>query len=90
LPAAAAVRSRATVDACPTPSDKPRHAHSPDRLPVNFSLVLQRKKYQLIATAYEDWIIADYEAIDAAFNNLLKGSIEVFFLTHIEDKNLDA
>src|SRR3954453_22061295 len=37
LPAAAAVRSRATVDACPPPSAKPRHAHSPDRLPVNFS-----------------------------------------------------
>src|SRR3954465_1556782 len=37
LPAAVAVRSRATVDACPTPPDKPRHAHSPDRLPVNFS-----------------------------------------------------
>jgi hypothetical protein len=31
------VRSRATVEARPTPSGKPRHARSPDRLPVNFS-----------------------------------------------------
>src|SRR5215210_324158 len=30
------VRSRATVEARPTPSGKPRHARSPDRLPVNF------------------------------------------------------
>src|SRR3954469_654331 len=26
----------ATVEARPTPSGKPRHAHSPNRLPVNF------------------------------------------------------
>ena len=31
------VRSRVTVEARPTPSGKPRHARSPDRLPVNFS-----------------------------------------------------
>ena len=31
------VRFRATVEARPTPSGKPRHARSPDRLPVNFS-----------------------------------------------------
>jgi hypothetical protein len=35
------VRSRATVEARPTPSGKPRHAHSPDRLPVNFSSSLR-------------------------------------------------
>src|SRR5215211_746922 len=31
------VRSAATVEARPTPSGKPRHSRSPDRLPVNFS-----------------------------------------------------
>jgi hypothetical protein len=36
------VRSRATVEARPTPSGKPRHARSPDRLPVNFSFLNTR------------------------------------------------
>jgi cytochrome c len=35
------VRSRATVEARPTPSGKPRHARSPDRLPVNFSILIE-------------------------------------------------
>ena len=34
------VRSRVTVEARPTPSGKPRHARSPDRLPVNFSYTM--------------------------------------------------
>src|SRR5215204_594726 len=43
----ALVRSRATVEARPTPSGKPRHAHSPDRLPVNFSADLKPSKKDL-------------------------------------------
>jgi len=50
------VRSRVTVEARPTPSGKPRHARSPDRLPVNFRWVSQRLR--TACSASHAWVLS--------------------------------